>query len=182
VQYDETIRDAFQSILNIELGAITWNQATLPVKNGGIGIRLATQVSLPAFLSSVSSSSELMLKLLPSRLHNTAGVNDPAFTLAVEEWKLLAGVSELPVPIDKQKSWDTSVVKIALERVWSAATNKMSIARLTAAVAPHSGAFLQALLSSAVGTRLHDTTLRIATALRLGAPVCVSHTCEWRSS
>ncbi len=177
VQYDETIRDALKSILNIELRESSWNQATLPVKNGGIGIRLATQVSLPAFLSSVSSSSELMLKLLPSRLHITAGVNDPAFTLAVEEWKLRAGVSELPVPSDKQKSWDTSIVKIALERVWSAATNQMSIARLTAAAASHSGAFLQALPSSAVGTRLDDTTLRIAIALRLGAPVCAPHTC-----
>jgi len=57
-------------------------QATLPVKHGGIGIRLATQVSLPAYLSSVASSSDLALQLLPQRLHVTSGVNDSLFDAA----------------------------------------------------------------------------------------------------
>jgi hypothetical protein len=176
-QYDDTIRDTLQSILNIELSETAWVQATLPVKRGGIGIRLATQVSLPAFLSSVGSSSELVMQILPSRLHSTAGVNDLTFTVAAEEWKLRAGQSQLPVQIGKQKSWDTPIVSIAVEHVWSAATNQTSIARLTAAAAPYSGAFLQALPSSTVGTRLDDTALRIAIAVRLGAPVCAPHAC-----
>ena len=58
--YDNTIREALQSILNITLTETAWRQATLPVRNGGIGVRLATQVALPAFLSSVASSSALV--------------------------------------------------------------------------------------------------------------------------
>ena len=58
-----------------------------------------------------------------------------------------------------------------MERVLSAAPNQVGISRLIAAAAPYSGAFLQALPCSAVGTRIDDVTLRIAVALRLGAPV-----------
>jgi len=176
-QYDAVIRDTLQSILNIELTESAWNQATLPVKSGGLGIRLAAQVSLPAFLSSVASSSELMLQILPSRLHGIAGTSDVMFCTAVEEWKIQSGVDHIPVEITKQKAWDVPLVRVALKNVWSAATNQAGIARLTAAAARHSGAFLQALPCSSVGTRLDDSHLRIAIALRLGASVCAPHTC-----
>jgi len=59
----------------------------------------------------------------------------------------------------------------------SAAPNQVGIARLIAATAPHSGAFLQTLPCSAVGNRLDDASLRIAVALRLGAPICAPHNC-----
>jgi hypothetical protein len=75
-RYDNMIRDPLQSILNVELTESAWQQATLPVKNGGIGIRLATQVALAVFLSSIASSTDLILQLLASRLHCSAGVND----------------------------------------------------------------------------------------------------------
>src|SRR5271165_5142013 len=68
-------------------------------------------------------------------------------------------------------------VEVSSEQVLSAAHNQAGIARLIAAAAPHSGAFLQALPCSAVGTRMDDTSLRIAVALRLGAPVCAPHSC-----
>jgi len=80
-------------------------------------------------------------------------------------------------PAISQKSWDMPLVVVAVERVLSAAPDQAGVARLTAAAAPHSGAFLQALPCSAVGTRLDDASLRIAIAVRLGAPVCAPHTC-----
>jgi len=64
-----------------------------------------------------------------------------------------------------------------VEQVLSAAPNQAGIARLIAVAAPHSGAFLQALPCSVVGTRLDDVSLRIAVALRLVAPVCDPHQC-----
>ena len=54
-----------------------------------------------------------------------------------------------------------------------AALTQAGIARLNAASATYSGAFLQALPCSATGTRLDDTSIRIAIATRLGAPVCM---------
>ena len=48
----------------------TWQQATLPIRKGGIGVRLAAQVALPFFLSSVASLSAVVLQLLPPSLHS----------------------------------------------------------------------------------------------------------------
>ena len=76
-----------------------------------------------------------------------------------------------------QNEWDTPVIKIQESEVLSAAPDQAGKARLLAAAAPHSGAFLHVRPCSSIGTRLDSTTLRIAVALRLGAPVCSSHTC-----
>ena len=49
-EYDDVIRFTLQYVLNIALSDEAWNQASLPVASGGLGIRKATQVALPAFL------------------------------------------------------------------------------------------------------------------------------------
>lgn len=59
----------------------------------------------------------------------------------------------------------------------SAAQTQAGRARLIAAAAPHSGDFLHAVPCSAVGTRLDDTSLRLAVALRIGANMCSPHSC-----
>ena len=177
LHYDVLIKETLQDILNISLSDAAWKQATLPIKTGGIGIRLSSQIALPAFLSSCTSSSDLVLKLLPLHLHSSAGLHDQLFTSAVDEWKILSGLNQPPVLSSKQKAWDKPLVKIASEQVLSAAHNQAGIARLTAVAAPHSGDFLQAFPCSAVGTRMDNTTLRIAVALRLGAPICAPHSC-----
>jgi len=63
--------------------------------------------------------------------------------------------------------------------VLSAAQTPASRARLTAAAAPSSGAFLQAIPMSSVDTwnlTTHPCAL-IAVSLRLGAPMCAPHDC-----
>ena len=133
-------------------------------------MRLATQVTLPCFLSSVASSSELVLKLLLTRLYSSSGGNDLLFTAAVDLWRQQTGRDQLPEFIVTQTQQGT------LDLLKSSPPSQAGIDRLLAAAAPHSGAFLQTLPSSALGTRL-DASLRIAVALRLGAPVCTPHKC-----
>jgi hypothetical protein len=76
-----------------------------------------------------------------------------------------------------QKAWDMPIMNRKREELLSAAQNQAGRARLIAAAAPHSGDFLHAVPCSSVGTRLDDTSLRIAVSLRLGAAICAPHTC-----
>ena len=58
-EYDEGIRHILKVILNVDMNGVIWKQATLPVSSGGLGVRLATDLALPAFLSSVNGVSPL---------------------------------------------------------------------------------------------------------------------------
>jgi hypothetical protein len=177
-KYDDIIRSTLQSILNISIPDMTWDQATLPVSKGGLGIRKATQIALPAFLSSVTASQSLVAQLLPHRLRDMAGTSDPVFTAAVMEWQTRTGSASVQPPFaTEQKNWDEPLVSVQEMMVLSAAPDQVSKARLIAASAPHSGAFLHARPCSSLGTRLDNSSLRIAVALRLGAPICAPHVC-----
>src|SRR5277367_4083289 len=50
---DMKLRDMVSQILNVDLSDQQWNQAALPVKWGGLGIRKTTQVAPSAYLASV---------------------------------------------------------------------------------------------------------------------------------
>jgi len=176
--YDTVIKQTLQVVLNIDLTVSVWNQATLPVSSGGLGVRLASDLALPAFLSSVAGCVGLSQQLLPTRFHATSGLHDIEFTAACVQWQAATNSS---VPdtalIGVQKTWDSPMVEVKLQEVLSAAQTQAGRARLLAAAAPHAGDFLHALPCSAVGTRLEDTSLRVAVALRLGATICAPHTC-----
>lgn len=176
--YDDVIRRTLNAILNIDLSDFIWKQATLPVSSGGLGVRLAVDLALPAFLSSVNGASELTLRLLPSRLLSVSGNLDPVCAAACLEWvnRYDAAVPD-PVKASVQKAWDAPIVTWKYEEVLQSAQDQAGRARLLAAAAPHSGDFLHAVPCSSVGTRLDDTSLRIAVSLRLGAPMCAPHTC-----
>ena len=63
--YDLVIKEALENILNTTLKEEScWIQSTLPVKLGGLGIRLASDIALPAYLSSVKASRSSTFALL----------------------------------------------------------------------------------------------------------------------
>jgi hypothetical protein len=178
-EFDGVIQHTLKIILNVDLADDVWTQATLPVSSGGLGVRLATDLALPAFLSSVNGAASFTLKLLPSRLHAVSGDRDPACVAACLEWQTRCA-STVPDPAKSgiQKAWDLPVVSRKREELLSAAQTQVGRARLIAAAAPHSGDFLHAAEPcSSIGTRLDDISLRIAVALRLGSAICAPHTC-----
>ena len=79
--YDSVIRDSLEVILNVRLNDRSWDQASLPVSLGGLGIRRALDVSLAAFLVSSSGTAPLSAAIL-SRCLPTL-VPDPDRELAV---------------------------------------------------------------------------------------------------
>ena len=177
-RYDDLIRSTLQSILNVQLTDSSWKQAILPVRLGGLGIQIASRTALPAYLSSVCGSANLSTILLPDRFADFTGPNDAHFLICLDAWKNLSN----SVPPDSQsmchqRNWMSPLDEVSHNEVLSAAHNQVDLARLTAVAAPHSGAFLQAIPMSMIGTRLDDTSFRIAVAIRLGAPVCTPHQC-----
>ena len=63
--FDETVRQALQSVCNINMVNSTWTQATLPTSKGGLGVRRASDLALPAFLASCYGTHDLVSSLLP---------------------------------------------------------------------------------------------------------------------
>ena len=53
-------------IRNVSISPFAWAQATLPVKDNGLGIRSANFLAPSAFLSSVSATEDLIHCILPS--------------------------------------------------------------------------------------------------------------------
>ena len=64
--FDNLLREGISSITNSLLFDIQWLQASLPIRDGGLGIRRATSLALSAFLASAASTSDLQHDILSS--------------------------------------------------------------------------------------------------------------------
>jgi hypothetical protein len=176
--YDVIIRSTLQSILNVALTDDAWAQAKLPVKFGGLGVLAASEVALPAFIASVIGTADLTSSLLPPALRCLTGQYDHDVVQYIDQWKLITNKMPPDVSVaNQQKQWSQPLQIMAADIAMAAATNPTSRARLIAAAAPGSGAFLQTVPMASVGTRLDNCAVHIAVALRLGATVCVPHQC-----
>lgn len=175
--YDSKLRDIVSNItkINFSENDRAWSQATLPVKSGGLGIRCAVQLATSAFLSSGAASNDLVNSILPSHLRSTA---PPFFEDAIAIW---SQGHDFDHPkgkaAHKQKVWDSYKVSIVAKDLLDSAPDAMNRARILASSAKESGAWLNVLPLSSLGLRMDDNTIRIAVGLRIGSPLCYSHTC-----
>ena len=97
-----------ERILGVTLPEDAFLQATLPVDSGGVGIRLASTLSLSAFLASSHGSLEGVRDCLPNRFRQAA--ESPAVARATGAWSLKCD-TDPPTPVPqhpkRQKEWDT---------------------------------------------------------------------------
>ena len=127
-----------------------------------------------AFLASAAAT--LPLQLLISK----PSAADPDIDRALAIWSSLTN-HPAPMPpslTGRQGSWDDLVVEASLSSLSSQMQDPFSMARLKAALDPHSGDWLKAVPITAVGLRLDDDAIRIAVGLRLGTPLCSPHPCS----
>ena len=68
--YDGALRESLVTTLNIDLDDDRWNQALLPVRWGGLGIRSVVSLAPSAYMASAASTAELTSSLLPTRLRD----------------------------------------------------------------------------------------------------------------
>ena len=172
-KFDYLMRQGLEKLLNVPLDDDAWLQATLPVSRGGLGIRSAQSLSIPAFLASTACTAELVSSLL----NDFPPIPDPVRAQALKTWTEITGVTEEPVS-RYQRMWDLPVLEMQSTRVAESIITTEGKARLLASLRKESGAWLAALPNPNLGNFLDNQSLRIAVCLRLGLPMCHPHTCK----
>ena len=173
--FDSTLRAGLSKVLNVDLNDDQWLQASLPVGDGGLGIRSAKMLAPSAFLASAASTLALQQSILPDSI---SSLEDPTVASAETRWSSLSG-SVQPASEEQhiQKAWDKPVTGNHQALVFSRASDDVDKARLLAAASPHSGDWLHAPPIASVGLRLSDEAVRVAAAHRLGCKACEPHIC-----
>ncbi|XP_055353423.1 uncharacterized protein LOC129599259 [Paramacrobiotus metropolitanus] len=168
---DDTIRTGLSSLLNVRVSDMQWSQMTLPVRDGGLGIRTTKSLVFPAFLASAYSVVGLVSSVYPS-------TNEAHLAPVVQQWTMLTR-SEPPTDGARkfQAAWDRPAIDHVVSTLRLAATNETAKAVLLAALNRDSGAWLNALPAPSLHTFLRDDEVRIGVALRFGLPVVEEHMC-----
>ena len=147
----------------------------MPVALGGLAVRSAVDLSLPAFLSSVHACSTHVRKLLPN-FHNILDdfYYNSAKILYLE--KIGNNSSFLGNP-SVQPAWDMQYAKLKLEKLISSSTSDLEKAKLLAVSSKQSFSWLNAIPIDPLGLKMNRSLLKISCALRLDSPLCIPHTC-----
>jgi len=171
--FDDLLKSALQRITNSDLSVIQWLQASLPIKDGGLGVRRVSSLALSAFLASAASTQSLQ-----ARITDGCHVSeDTVFQSLLHIWSSLFDTPPIPLP-SKQSFWDRPVVLADKAVVQSSLSSSSQRASFLAAEAPHSGDWLYTLPIASCGLKLEDEAVRVAVALRLALDVCVPHSCR----
>ena len=180
-EYDSLLRSIASSLVNIHFqdNDPAWLQASLPVNQGGLGIRSAGQLAPSAFLASTAASSTLAHLILP---HASTPSHIPSRIRLFSTG--LNAMSNHPLHQKRLTSRSHGIPQ-ELKRRWSSflmdnAPDTRSRARLLAVTTKESGAWLNVLCVSSLGLRMDDESIRVAVGLRLGTPtpLCQPHSCN----
>jgi len=168
------LRAGISKITNNDLDEFSWLQATLPVSNGGLGIRSVSLLAPSAFLASAAATLELQTAILPEGFPSS----DAAVDMNLSAW--VDRTDQSPLEGSRacsQTQWDRSSVEKSLIILRDHCADPYHAARLLAVQSPHSGDWLHAWPITACGLRLDNEAIRIAVGLRLGSRLCDTHTC-----
>ena len=172
-RFDQSLRAGLSRLANICKTDLCWVQASLPVKDGGLGIRSVGLLAPSAFLASAAATRELQSRLLPGGCPV-----DPYIDGALTVW---SSRYQRPVPQSqdqrKQRSWDQASVDQGLGFLNDHYSDPHNKARLLAVRNNNGSEWLHAWPITACGLRLDDEAIRVAIGLRLGVTLCRRHTC-----
>jgi hypothetical protein len=173
--FDDQLRSAISHITNSDLSDIQWLQASLPVRDGGLGVRRVASLALPAFIASAASTLPLQANILSDCICSAVECRYLKDSLSV--WSAIFGSPPELLP-SKQSFWDQPVVASDRARVEASLDSQFRSASFLAATSRHSGDWLFALPIASCGLKLDDEAVRVAVGLRLGLEVCVPHPCR----
>src|SRR6218665_2756627 len=168
------MRKGLQNILNISFTDTQLLQATLPIRLGGMGIRRAESLAIPAFLASAAFTSEIQSNILGALIIQP----DPHYANLSEHWQAL---TELLLtdhfPTNSQAKLDAPLLQKEYSILLQSSTEPSELTRLKAVSFQHAGDWLNCLPIKSCGLGLSDEAIRVAVGLCLGANLCQPHTC-----
>ena len=173
-QCNSIIKKTLTQILCTQLREESWDQATLPVFNGGLGLRPACEVAISGYLSSVKASTAITLSLLP------AGWNcneNKCFEMALLEWKSRSGQVELPQYMSFQSECDKPMYLKRHSNLPQSTTLNIEKVRLLSVSSESASSWLQAIPIPSLGLHLEPLSLKVACGLHLGSQLCHHHQC-----
>jgi len=175
-EFDNKLQTGLSKVLNVDLNDDQWLQASLPARDGGLGIQGAQMLAPSAFLASAASTLTLQQSILPDSI---SLLEDPSSVTSVETKSSSLSGSILHARKEQhvQKVWDKLVTENHQALIISRAVHATDKARLLAAGSSHSGDWLHAPPIASVGLRLSDEAVRVAVADRLGCKACEPHCC-----
>ena len=168
-EFDVITRSTTEALCNIHFDVNSWSQAKLPVRYGGLGLRTAADLALPAFLSSRAASISLVNDILRQPTNKQEDDDE------VRAW--LDRNLVLPSNAHKQRNWDDIQCSSAVATLVPV-LNQHRLACFKAASRPESGVWLNCVPNNRIGTFIDNDTLRIGVALRVGLTVCIPHRCK----
>ena len=159
--FDRVVRQGLELIINSTIEDDTWFQASLPVGRVGIGTRSAPDLSVPAFLASFLSTTELV--------NNLPGITtlDPAWSDGLLKWLETSGTDVIPTS-KYQRDWEAPILEKKSNILLASAITPKAEARIRAVTRKEYGDFLNAIPFASIGTLMNNETFRIAVGLRLG--------------
>ena len=175
-RFDEIIKKSLISILNINLSERAYIQATLPIAYGGLGIRLATDIALVGFLSSVCATTAAVQNVLPPNFSHTYYSNelwDSAFKL----WCQQSPQKSAPELKIYQSEWDKVIYEYKYDTLLNSSHSVEEKARLLAVASKSASDWLHSIPIPSLGLKLDSMTLKISCGLRLGSTLCHPYKC-----
>jgi hypothetical protein len=171
-EFDLLMRSGLEGITNVSIDDASWAQSSLPVSRGGLGIRSARDLSIPAFMASIACTKDLVSSITGSSFLST----DPDCDVALTNWIAVTNSTQLPTS-NLQRDWEAPILDNRSMLLLENSNTPQDKARLLAASQKESGAWLNALPCPSLGLALDDSSIRIAVGLRLGTTLCHPHNC-----
>jgi len=108
---------------------IQWLQASLPVKDGGLGVRHVSSLALPAFLASAASTLSLQADILA----DCACSDNDSLHSYLSDWSSAFGTLPDDLP-PKQPFWDRPGILADVAQVKSSLSTPAQLASFLAAL------------------------------------------------
>ena len=169
--FDQQHRGCLEHLGCFPVSDRTWHQATLGLKQGGLGLRQCTVHAPAAYLASVAATHEAYRSLdgrylpdWPSSVQVAA-----AFDVAVLASDRFHGVHQL-----RQQTLSAALDKVQLVQLQVSAEGESERAHLQLLQQPGAGAWLLARPSKALGLHLDAAFFRVLLRMRLRVPVASS--------